>query len=87
MGNTPSQFTEDELRDYEDLTYFTRKEILMWVLWSEKISLSFLLLCNKKLFENYKKRLKMKKKCFEIFLSKTNFIMQILKKKYLNNFN
>lgn len=31
MGNTPSQFNEDELRDYEDLTYFTRKEILLWV--------------------------------------------------------
>jgi calcium and integrin-binding protein 1 len=29
MGQSASQFSEDELRDYEDLTYFTRKEILL----------------------------------------------------------
>lgn len=29
MGSSLSQFTEEELRDYEDLTYFTRKEILL----------------------------------------------------------
>uniref|UniRef100_U5EZE3 Putative ca2+-binding kinase n=1 Tax=Corethrella appendiculata TaxID=1370023 RepID=U5EZE3_9DIPT len=28
MGQVKSQFTEDELQDYEDLTYFTKKEIL-----------------------------------------------------------
>ena len=32
MGNNPSQFTEEELRDYEDLTYFSKKEILLWVI-------------------------------------------------------
>lgn len=29
MGQTKSQFTEEELQDYEDLTYFTKKEILL----------------------------------------------------------
>lgn len=28
MGQGKSQFTEEELQDYEDLTYFTKKEIL-----------------------------------------------------------
>ncbi|XP_053694054.1 calcium and integrin-binding protein 1-like [Sabethes cyaneus] len=28
MGQVKSQFTEEELQDYEDLTYFTKKEIL-----------------------------------------------------------
>jgi len=28
MGQAKSQFTEDELQDYEDLTYFTKKEVL-----------------------------------------------------------
>ncbi|XP_049278028.1 calcium and integrin-binding protein 1-like [Anopheles funestus] len=28
MGQVKSQFSEDELQDYEDLTYFTKKEIL-----------------------------------------------------------
>jgi len=28
MGQTKSQFSEEELQDYEDLTYFTKKEIL-----------------------------------------------------------
>uniref|UniRef100_A0A336M077 CSON006414 protein n=1 Tax=Culicoides sonorensis TaxID=179676 RepID=A0A336M077_CULSO len=29
MGQTKSQFTEEELNEYEDLTYFTKKEILV----------------------------------------------------------
>lgn len=29
MGQTKSQFTDEELNEYEDLTYFTRKEILV----------------------------------------------------------
>lgn len=29
MGSNQSQFSEEELRDYEDLTYFTKKEILL----------------------------------------------------------
>uniref|UniRef100_A0A1L8DW92 Protein with signal anchor n=2 Tax=Nyssomyia neivai TaxID=330878 RepID=A0A1L8DW92_9DIPT len=28
MGQTKSQFTEEELQDYEELTFFTKKEIL-----------------------------------------------------------
>ncbi|XP_026738208.1 calcium and integrin-binding protein 1-like [Trichoplusia ni] len=28
MGQGKSQFTEEELQDYEDLTYFTKKEVL-----------------------------------------------------------
>lgn len=32
MGQTKSQFTEEELQDYEDLTFFSKKEILWWVL-------------------------------------------------------
>lgn len=31
MGSNISQFSEEELRDYEDLTYFSKKEILLWV--------------------------------------------------------
>lgn len=31
MGNNQSQFSDDELKDYEDLTYFSKKEILLWV--------------------------------------------------------
>lgn len=29
MGQTKSQFTDEELNEYEDLTYFTKKEILL----------------------------------------------------------
>lgn len=29
MGNNQSQFSDDELKDYEDLTYFSKKEILL----------------------------------------------------------
>ncbi|XP_037958468.1 calcium and integrin-binding protein 1-like [Teleopsis dalmanni] len=29
MGQTKSQFTDEELQDYEDLTFFTKKEILL----------------------------------------------------------
>lgn len=29
MGQTKSQFTEEELQDYEDLTFFSKKEILL----------------------------------------------------------
>lgn len=29
MGGQQSQFTEEELRDYQDLTYFSRKEIIL----------------------------------------------------------
>ena len=29
MGNKNTAFTEEELEDYEDLTYLTRREILM----------------------------------------------------------
>lgn len=29
MGQAKSQFTEDELQDYEDLTFFSKKEILL----------------------------------------------------------
>lgn len=29
MGQGKSQFTNDELQDYEDLTFFTKKEILL----------------------------------------------------------
>ncbi|XP_063699000.1 calcium and integrin-binding protein 1-like [Culicoides brevitarsis] len=29
MGQTKSQFTDEELNEYEDLTYFTKKEILV----------------------------------------------------------
>ncbi|VEN42352.1 unnamed protein product [Callosobruchus maculatus] len=28
MGQSKSQFTEEELQDYQDLTYFTKKEVL-----------------------------------------------------------
>ncbi|CAG9854938.1 unnamed protein product [Phyllotreta striolata] len=28
MGQTKSQFTDEELQDYQDLTYFTKKEVL-----------------------------------------------------------
>lgn len=28
MGIGKSQFTEDELQDYQDLTYFSKKEVL-----------------------------------------------------------
>lgn len=31
MGQSKSVFTEQELTDYADLTYFTRKEVLKWV--------------------------------------------------------
>ncbi|XP_050707936.1 calcium and integrin-binding family member 3-like [Eriocheir sinensis] len=34
MGNKNTSFTEEELEDYEDLTYLTRKEILLaWDKW------------------------------------------------------
>lgn len=34
MGNKNTSFTEEELEDYEDLTYLTRREILMaWNKW------------------------------------------------------
>lgn len=29
MGQGNSQFTDEELQDYEDLTFFTKKEILL----------------------------------------------------------
>lgn len=29
MGQGKSQFTDEELQDYEDLTFFTKKEILL----------------------------------------------------------
>lgn len=29
MGQTKSQFSDEELNEYEDLTYFTKKEILV----------------------------------------------------------
>lgn len=29
MGQAKSQFTDEELQDYEDLTFFTKKEILL----------------------------------------------------------
>lgn len=29
MGQAKSQFTEEELQDYEDLTFFSKKEILL----------------------------------------------------------
>lgn len=29
MGQARSQFTDEELQDYEDLTFFTKKEILV----------------------------------------------------------
>ncbi|KAL1491093.1 hypothetical protein ABEB36_011743 [Hypothenemus hampei] len=29
MGQAKSQFTKEELQDYEDLTYFTKKEVLL----------------------------------------------------------
>lgn len=31
MGQAKSQFTDEELQDYEDLTFFTKKEILLYV--------------------------------------------------------
>lgn len=31
MGQAKSQFTDEELQDYEDLTFFSKKEILLWV--------------------------------------------------------
>ncbi|KAK7080520.1 Calcium and integrin-binding protein 1 [Halocaridina rubra] len=38
MGNSKSVFTEEELQDYEDLTYLTRKEIfLAWQRWEELV--------------------------------------------------
>lgn len=38
MGNNRSVFSEDELQDYEDLTYLTRKEILLaWRRWTELV--------------------------------------------------
>lgn len=38
MGNRTSAFTEDELQDYEDLTFLTRKEILLaWQRWKELV--------------------------------------------------
>lgn len=29
MGQAKSQFSEEELQDYEDLTFFSKKEILL----------------------------------------------------------
>lgn len=29
MGQAKSQFTDEELQDYEDLSFFTKKEILL----------------------------------------------------------
>lgn len=29
MGQAKSQFTDEELQDYEDLTFFSKKEILL----------------------------------------------------------
>lgn len=29
MGQGNSQFTDEELQDYEDLTFFTKKEVLL----------------------------------------------------------
>ncbi|KAG7171836.1 calcium and integrin-binding protein 1-like [Homarus americanus] len=38
MGNSKSCFSEEELQDYEDLTYLTRKEILLaWSRWMELV--------------------------------------------------
>ncbi|CAL4070932.1 unnamed protein product [Meganyctiphanes norvegica] len=35
MGNKNSAFTEEELQDYEELTYLTKKEVLMaWRRWN-----------------------------------------------------
>lgn len=31
MGQAKSQFSDEELQDYEDLTFFTKKEILLYV--------------------------------------------------------
>ena len=31
MGNKVATFSEEQLEDYQDCTYFTRKEILRWV--------------------------------------------------------
>lgn len=32
MGQAKSQFSDDELQDYQDLTFFTKKEILLYAL-------------------------------------------------------
>lgn len=38
MGNSHSGFTEEELTEYEELTFLTRKEILhAWVKWKELV--------------------------------------------------